>query len=380
MFKSETIFILGAGSSHPYGYPLGKELIQKIIENIDNDIIYLPGNNNFLNEYNFSSLKDILKNTSTNVFDNHLRLCSPHESQIFFANNNQSYIRKEIKELRGFNALKQALVDFDPISIDAFLRDHQSHAEAGKIMIIYSLLKCEDKEKIGISANEDNWYSYLINDIFSGYDAHKDLSSNKLNIISFNYDLSLEFCLYKKIQGTERFKQDEVANDFIQQLQEERITHVYGKLHTENVLNKYGEYFANESNKSPELNTQRFITALINEDEIKLIPEREALNKSHTDNIKNKLSKAKEIIIIGFGFDRDNLSVLGFPEKITGYKEFLKNCKTLKYMDYRGQMNSLHDQFEKIRTKYPNITITRSSSDSIINAYQNDFKIYLYQD
>ncbi len=42
MFKKETVFILGAGASKPYGYPLGSDLIKEIIANIDNDCIYIP--------------------------------------------------------------------------------------------------------------------------------------------------------------------------------------------------------------------------------------------------------------------------------------------------------------------------------------------------
>jgi hypothetical protein len=36
MFKEETLFILGAGASYPYGYPLGKALVIDIVNNINN--------------------------------------------------------------------------------------------------------------------------------------------------------------------------------------------------------------------------------------------------------------------------------------------------------------------------------------------------------
>ncbi|KTC84243.1 MULTISPECIES: hypothetical protein [Legionella] len=42
MFKQNTVFVLGAGASYPYGFPLGKDLMIEIIQNIENDSIYLP--------------------------------------------------------------------------------------------------------------------------------------------------------------------------------------------------------------------------------------------------------------------------------------------------------------------------------------------------
>ena len=42
MFRNKTVFVLGAGASKPYGYPIGRELIDDIIDNIERDKIFLP--------------------------------------------------------------------------------------------------------------------------------------------------------------------------------------------------------------------------------------------------------------------------------------------------------------------------------------------------
>lgn len=42
MFNEETLFILGAGASWYYGYPLGKDLIHAIIQAITSEQIYVP--------------------------------------------------------------------------------------------------------------------------------------------------------------------------------------------------------------------------------------------------------------------------------------------------------------------------------------------------
>ena len=41
MFNTKTLFILGAGASAPYGYPIGKQLIQNIIDDME-DFIFIP--------------------------------------------------------------------------------------------------------------------------------------------------------------------------------------------------------------------------------------------------------------------------------------------------------------------------------------------------
>ena len=43
-FNEETTFILGAGASKPYGYPVGAELISNIVENINSDNIMCKDN------------------------------------------------------------------------------------------------------------------------------------------------------------------------------------------------------------------------------------------------------------------------------------------------------------------------------------------------
>lgn len=54
MFKNETVFILGAGSSKPYDYPLGKELIKEIIDDIKKDSLHVLYLHNLSTKYYFN--------------------------------------------------------------------------------------------------------------------------------------------------------------------------------------------------------------------------------------------------------------------------------------------------------------------------------------
>src|SRR5579863_1391995 len=42
MFEKQTLLVLGAGASRPYGFPLGDGLIKEIISSIRNDIVLFP--------------------------------------------------------------------------------------------------------------------------------------------------------------------------------------------------------------------------------------------------------------------------------------------------------------------------------------------------
>ena len=410
MFNEETLFILGAGASWYYGYPLGKDLIHAIIQAITSEQIYVPltreqearvsSNTDLLNRMQFSlhyvseQLKNIdIKNIpdGSNQFlrvnSNHV-LANMKQTDVFPTSSVLASVK--LSQIEEFSALKNALKQFDPVSIDAFLNTHQSHALAGKSMIIYSLLKCEDPAAFGIgykrkpeswkasqsySVEDDNWYSYLLADMMSGCVKPDDIVNNNLNIITFNYDMSLDYIIHKKLSNVEMFKDDGIAKNYIDDLVINKIHHVYGKLYNGASQEVYGLHQLKPSNQDAKTNTIRLIQAINSSDQIKLINDRLL---AHKDGFyKSLVEQAKKIIIIGFGFDRDNLDVLGFPVQPEGYNEMFKG-KEFLYMDYDGRMRGLGDQFAYL-TKRFDFRASRSVATRITDAYQNDFKIKLYQ-
>ena len=306
----------------------------------------------------------------------------------------KKYAQIQIKRIEEFHQLQEALTDFDPISIDAFLSHHPQYALAGKIMIVYTLLKCEKKRYFSKqkkfepnnAANEnerepDNWYSYLINDILSGCNTPRDICNNKLNIITFNYDLSLDYCLQKKLSNVGILKEDKKAQQFIQELTSSRIKHVYGKIYDDDPIEIY-ERFSPKSSSVTEIkaevsrNARRLLKAVDSRELIKLIsPERKA-----DEPYRQLINDAKAIYIIGFGFDRDNINTLGLNDIETEWGELFNSRgeRKLRYMDYDGKMKALFEQIDFLKSKYGS-RITRSTSKFIIDAYQNDFKISLYR-
>ena len=398
MFKEETLFILGAGASCPYGYPLGKDLIQDIIHNIKHDEIYIPMSETHIREhmanvsshiainFTFSDLQAMLESTPIETFDQ----SGSEALRTLTSFKGTNYATVQIGRIEEFHQLQIALTDFDPVSIDAFLSHHDKYALAGKIMIIYTLLKCENKRYFTMrkkaksgdkdEPEPDNWYSYLINDILSGCNSPEDICENKLNIITFNYDVSLDYCLQNKLSNVGLLKNDRKAQEYIRTLTSSKIKHVYGKIYDDDPVENYGKFIPKSSSVTEikaEIanNARRFLKAIQEKELIKLIsPERKS-----EELYKKLITDAKMIYIIGFGFDRDNLNMLGFSDNEIEWGGLFKEKgdRKLKYMDYDGRMKGLSDQIQFLKEKYK-AKITKSTSKLITNAYQNDFKISLF--
>lgn len=443
MFNTETLFILGAGASAPYDYPIGKQLIHIIIEDME-DYIFIPKyqsnkalpcwnandkKNNVL--YDFSLCIEGLKQIAIYADESeqkHYEQCSDDGLfRIYYISKsnpanyaNQFFFKTQINQIDVFAALKNALEILDPVSIDAFLRDNPSYARAGKMMILYSLLKREDPLKFNINQSGDNWYSLLLNDLVSECaDNPNKLSENKVKFITFNYDVSLDYYLHSRLKKIENFvkgkdKSGSPADNFLNKLE---IGHVYGHLYPLINPDHYGKYIdLSEDNKIPNIqvswfggtsqqssspsltspkliqNFKRFIFSFEQYNNIKTMYD-ERNNLTERDEIiakhKDAIEWAEEVIFIGFGFDRDNLNLLGFPDKLSEYNNILPG-KTIRYLNYEGMMKSLPLEFESIekkrfeslnsksrKEKDKLIHIIQSTAGNISGAYQNDFKKFL---
>ncbi|WP_131784061.1 hypothetical protein [Legionella gresilensis] len=98
MFKEQTLFILGAGASYPYGFPLGKELINCILQDMNDEVLITtyknkegpPAWNNFdLPNYYYELEKvkcnmESIKNTVNRISINDVNPC---QGNLFKINN-----------------------------------------------------------------------------------------------------------------------------------------------------------------------------------------------------------------------------------------------------------------------------------------------------
>lgn len=350
MFLHNTVLILGAGASLNYGYPTGAELVQKIIDNIETDEIFFPVKRN--DSYIYFDLSKFEENNKiypqipnipndASISDYQINP-SKRRQYIQIDNSGNFYLKVKLTEIKELNDLKETINQFAPVSIDNFLRDNPSYENAGKLMIVYTLLKLENINDFNISAlgksNDnkfnDHWYPYLLNDILYGCaDKPDNIHNPNLNIITFNYDVSLDYYLSNTLSNIEILNK---AYPDLSYLTKYKIDHVYGSLYKDREF-AYGKYkFKQNSTYKNITNTKRFEAAFELKDNIMTMRD----NAAQMPRFKALIEDAKEIIIIGFGFDRTNLTMLGFPTSRTDYRSLLKD-KTLRYLNYNGEMTNI---------------------------------------
>ena len=186
-------------------------------------------------------------------------------------------------------------------SIDAFLAKQPKFVESGKLVIASLLCRRESAEAIVNLTNQDDWYRALWNALSDDVSDPDFLARNKLKIVTFNYDRSLEYSLYERIRNS--FEVDNIAAQHV--LTFFPILHVYGQLGGLRFSDKLpGRFY------TPEISYSALKTA---SDGIQIIPE--ARDDSPTfQQAREWFEEAERICFLGFGFDRLNVQRLGLQK------------------------------------------------------------------
>jgi len=268
MITENTLFILGAGASVPYGFPTGRQLrriiCREFLEHYKHLIGYKGGTHDKYDEVQIAG----------------------HFANTFSRSNTPS--------------------------IDLFLARNQDFSEIGKKAIALSIWRSEINSNFGEDVDqEQDWYTYLferMTEQFTNPHDYNRISKNDISFITFNYDRSLEYFLYDSIINsfTKIPRTRPPSDEFFPF----KVHHVYGKLAElpwQN--NQYSlEY-------KPKLSLPIFNTIYEN---IRVIYDRTDNNIKH---LKEEISKAKKIFFLGFGFAKENLDVLSIPELLTGKQQ-----------------------------------------------------------
>ncbi len=270
MIQHETVLVLGAGASMPYGYPSGRKLREMLI----NQDLYQP-----LVKF------ELIREHALESFCRTFQFSGMRSIDAFLS-------RRGHETLPGSNATVE---EIGKMGIAVALRSSKS---------LNSLFH-SPSEIVGISNidREDNWYEYLWDRLTQGVSATNVdfFKSNRLTIVTFNYDLSLEHYLFNAMTNSYGIAEGQ-ARELLGCI---KFVHLYGKLSG----NPYSARFNYSLNSDYLENLVRADSKLI-----EVIDERRREKTESFEAAFHALETAERICFLGFGFDSTNVNRLQLPE------------------------------------------------------------------
>ena len=259
MLKQQTVFVLGAGSSYPYGLPLGSELSASICTS--------------------ETITALSQGSSAH---------GPVDVKTF---------------IRAFEKSGQP-------SIDAFLERRSHFDEIGKRAIAYYLCTKEKPEKLFSYDTTDNWYRALWREMTVDCGTI-DSAAARVSFVTFNYDRSLEHFLFTAGKNTFDKVDDERALQFVKKIP---IVHAYGS------LGEFDYRLDPAFGRRPYEATNDPMHLSIAANGIRIIPEGRTNGKPF-EAARKLLEHAETICFLGFGFDQANIDRLNLASVLLYSKE-----------------------------------------------------------
>ena len=245
MINTPTVLILGAGASAHLGYPIGTELVNKVCERVAKRTYQ-------------KSIRE--RHTEEEITDFFMRL------------SRSGYY-----------------------SVDTFLEDNRGLLDIGKLFIA-DALKVHERPDAPFPPGNSGWYQHLLNCLLGP--SPDSIPENRLSIITFNYDRSLEFYLHQAISYRYRLPQD-AALHLLSRL---NIMHPHGIL---------GEYPAVSYSPSADGHALYAISRAIT-----IVHElTDSADGFCTPDFRachDALTRAQRVYFLGFGFHEDNVRRMAF--------------------------------------------------------------------
>src|SRR6266496_3026673 len=233
MIQRPTVLILGAGASHPYGYPLGWDLAR----------------------------------------------CEAREGDV--------------------NEFRTRLQGSGLTSLDAFLEGNEDElVRIGKLIIAAELLSSVDQAKLTNLDVAGHWYRYLWNHLRQGA-TRETFTGNRLSVITFNYDVSLERFFTNAIFHTFGLRWKDAAELFGRTV---KVVHVHGDI---------GGADAYENRPRP----QPGVLVRQAAERIKVVHD-EVGSSAEFDAARELISTAEIACFLGFGYHPANIKRLQINQRL----------------------------------------------------------------
>jgi hypothetical protein len=246
MLIKKTVFVLGAGASVDYGFPTGLQLSQYI----STSLAPSAGPRN--------QLRQLLDLPDEEI--------GRFRDDFYYSGNN---------------------------SVDAFLEHRSEYMRIGKAAIALALIPREDQDRL--FRYDTGWLRYL----YARLKTAANFESNRLSIITFNYDRSVEHFLFTCLKKSYS-KSDAGCRRILTELP---IIHLHGRLGFLPWQDKPTMSRAYDGN----LTLEALQTSIEN---IRIVHEDMSDGREDFEHAKALLKEAEQIVFFGFGYDKTNLNRL----------------------------------------------------------------------
>jgi len=291
MITIPTVFVFGAGVSHPFQFPLGFGLRNRIIDNLD------PSN------------------------------------EFYMELRNVGFPRGEI------TAFREALRDSGKESVDAFLEHRTDYINVGKAAIAQELTRHEAHSVLFHSQGE-NLYFYLYKHLNA---TPEEFTNNQLTIITYNYDRSFEHFLFTALRNSYRLADEQTA----ELMRYIPIIHLHGHLGLLPWQGEGGRNYGSGDRLEDVSIASKNIKIIHEQIDVDEDPE---FQRAH-----HYLSNTSRLIFLGFGYDRTNLLRLRLPKESTQLQVFgscygMTESETtnLKFKFFRGHATLGRSEYDAL--------------------------------
>jgi len=324
MIEQSTVLVLGAGASMPYGYPSGAQLRQLLIDEVlfgravEMGLIRGEDVRNFCEVFRYSGMSSI---------------------DAFLAR-------------RGHHKTQSGSVTFDVVGKLGIALALRKRATLGGLF--HKWMEQEGDH----TDTADNWYEYLWGRLTDGVSKRniREFGENRLQVITFNYDTSLEQYLFTALRNS--YGLGEI--DAMEQLSRIPIHHVYGRL-------TLGAHALCPHQIAYGVGGMDLIAD--DADGIQVIDEERDQSVPVLDACEKLLRDAQKIVFLGFGFDKVNVRRLRVAEVLKArYATQLASangsapnvfCTTLGMTHWQRKQvrDSLFSGLTDLSPRYPGIAL-----------------------
>jgi hypothetical protein len=353
MFRTPTVFILGAGASWHYGYPTGEELVKKVSE----------------------------KASHVAAFFEHSAKTENLELPQFLIDKAKPGVSLQEQwqaACAECQALKAAFAQLNPLVIDYFLGWNPHLQPIGRLLIAWVILECEEKwsslrgninrkdillhspleserhaaRGFDVRYFKDDWCRFVIHTLAINCGDSTDLSRNDVRFVTFNYDISLELEIYQGLRHIQLFKPVDV-DEF---LSSDRVLHIYGKvrdLQSADLLQQlqWDDRARNPTDMSQfalikyRTEAKAFYDALYTASKgLRVIdPHDKETNKDVIKSAIEAIERAKRVYILGYGFDENNSGRLNLSQHL----HYGRNEKSVLFTNF-GDINRVNKRVSKV--------------------------------